>query len=145
MSAVSAVTAALAIIDADGHEAVSIRRLARELNYSRSGLAYRIGSMPELEVEVFSTVADELVRAMFGDGPVDLEDPAWMRAALGDALGRRVDIEQASVHFLISSFALMLDIVRLFGDRERALDAVTSHCAGTWRTLVLAAREPVAA
>ncbi len=177
----SAVSATLAIIDEDGPAAVSIRRLARDLNYSRSGLAYRIGSMPELELEVFSVAAAQLAQVVVGDGPVRADDPRWIRDAalrvlewhaeypnraqflieariaddlrcpvvadaLSAALGRQVDVACASVTYLVSSFALMLDIVRLFDDRDEALDAVASHCAGTWRILVqVAERQPVAA
>lgn len=176
----SALAATLAVIDEDGHEAVSIRRLARELNYSRSGLAYRIGSMPELELEVFSAVAGQLLHAIVGTGPVRADDPAWTRASalralawhdeypnrahfllaaqvsddmrcptmgalLSAAAGRPVQVNGVAVSYLLASFRLMLEIIRLFGDRERALDAVTRHCTQTWQTLVEASGQPVAA
>lgn len=176
----SAVDAAIAVIDLDGPEAVSVRRLAKELNYSRSGLSYRIGSMPELETQVFIAIASDLGHTLVGDKPFRPDDPAWLRASaarvldwwdahpnraaflvatrlpdaaccpavaavLDDVLGPGHGVECASVNYLVSAFALTLEIVRLFQDRDQALDAIAAHCAATWRTLVIAARRPVPA
>lgn len=173
----NAVAAALAVIDTDGPDAVSIRRLARELNYSRSGVAYRIGSMPDLETEVFVNIASDLGRALVGPPPFHPADQDWQRGAaarvlewaerfperaafltsarlaedargpivesvLDRALGPDHGITFAPVDYLVSAFALTLEIARLFDDRDAALDAVAAHCAGTWQTLVRAARRP---
>lgn len=174
----NAVTAAIAVIDADGPDAVSVRRLARELNYSRSGIAYRIGSMPDLETEIFIAIASDLGRVLLGLPPYRPVDRSWQRDAasrvfdwserypnraefltstrlpdeargpvvssvLGDVLGPDHGIELAPVDYLVSAFALTIEIARLFQDRDAALDAVAAHCAGTWQTLVRAARQPV--
>ena len=173
----NAVRAAIAVIDVDGPDAVSVRRLARELNYSRSGIAYRIGSMPDLETEVFIAIASDLGQTMMGPRPFQPGDAAWQRAAasrvfdwserypnratfltsarlpdeargpvvasvLGNVLGPDHGIEFAPVDYLVSAFALTIEIARLFEDREAALDTVAAHCAGTWRTLLRAARQP---
>ena len=176
----TAVAAALAVIDADGPDAVSIRRLARELNYSRSGVAYRIGSMPDLETEVFVAIASDVGQALVGPTPFRPADCDWQRAAasrvldwadhypqraafltstrlaedargpvvesvLYNVLGPDHGIAFAPVDYVVSAFALTLEIARLFDDRDVALDAVSAHCAGTWQTLVRAARRPVSA
>lgn len=176
----SAVIAAISVIDADGPDALSVRRLARELNYSRSGIAYRIGSMPDLETEVFIAIATELGLVLLGAQPHRPGDPDWQRhaaarvvdwserhphraafltstrlpdaargpvvsAVLGNVLGPDHGIELAPVDYLVSAFALTVEIARLFHDRASALDAVAAHCAGTWWTLVRAARQPITA
>lgn len=176
----NAVTAAIAVIDADGPDAVSVRRLARELNYSRSGVAYRIGSMPDLETQIFIAIASDLGQVLVGARPFRPGAQAWQRAAasrvvdwserrpnraafltstrlpddargpvvssvLGNVLGPDHGIEFAPVDYLVSAFALTIEIARLFEDRDAALDTVAAHCAGTWQTLVKAARRPVSA
>ena len=176
----NAVSAAIAVIDADGPDAVSVRRLARELNYSRSGIAYRIGSMPDLETEIFIAIASDLGRVLVGQRPYRPDQQAWQREAaarvvdwaerhpnraafltstrlpdvargpvvssvLGNVLGPDHGIDFAPVDYLVSAFALTIEMARLFDDRASALDTVAAHCAGTWQTLVHAARRPVGA
>ena len=173
----STLVAAIDVIDAEGVDALSVRRLARELNYSRSGIAYRIGSMADLEAEVFVAVAADLGRSVVGDRPYRPDDPAWLRASacrvfdwlerypnrasflmrtrlppeawcpivgkvLDDVLEPGHNVERASVNYLVSAFAVTVEIKRLFADREQALDAIVAHSTSTWRTLVLAARQP---
>lgn len=73
----SPVSAALDIIDTDGYQALSVRRLARTLNYSRSGAAYRIGSMGALDRAVRSVILEDLASAMLGPAPHRPDERSW--------------------------------------------------------------------
>lgn len=75
------VDAAITVLDRDGVDAVSVRRVAAEVNYSRSGLMYRLGSMSELEREIAQRIGDELVTLVADVDGSPLRDIEWMEGA----------------------------------------------------------------
>lgn len=74
--------AAFELIDRHGPGGVSVRRLAPMTNYSRSGLAYRIGEMDVFHAEVARAIAASVSVAYLGDGPPNLRDAEWTRGAV---------------------------------------------------------------